>query len=386
MLARWGEDRRPAARPGPNTLRPMEPSPPDYSGACVSRLVPALLGAIEWPWLPEPVHGARAVVLLVLDGLGADALDQHGAQLPQLTGLSRASISTVAPSTTAAALTSITTGAAPSQHGLVGYRARVDGQILNFLRWQWDGRSRPPDPARVQRIEPFLHHEIPVVTEARFRGSGFTDAHLRGARFVGYRTRAAMIEHIRRLVAAGDRFVYSYDDGIDAVAHEFGLADGFYTGELRSADDLVGAILDAVPDDVALVVASDHGQVDIPPDEWRELGGLSALVDAQAGDARFRYLFAARGAAAELAAEARHQFGDVAWVLDRTELIDAGWVGPPPERNLGGRFGDVVLAAREPVAFVDPALPRERTLRSMHGSVTAAEMTIPLLAGRGRGG
>ena len=48
-----------------------------------------------------------------------------------------------------------------------------------------------------------------------------------------------------------------------------------------------------------------------------------------------------------------------------------------------GRIGSVVLAAREPVAFVDPALPNERTLKSGHGSLTPDEMYVPLLAARG---
>jgi hypothetical protein len=46
--------------------------------------------------------------------------------------------------------------------------------------------------------------------------------------------------------------------------------------------------------------------------------------------------------------------------------------------------GDVVLAAREPVAFVDPTLPQETKLLGMHGSLTPDEMYVPLLGGRGR--
>jgi hypothetical protein len=46
--------------------------------------------------------------------------------------------------------------------------------------------------------------------------------------------------------------------------------------------------------------------------------------------------------------------------------------------------GDVVLAAKGPVGFVDPTFPREAGLRSAHGSVTRAEMEVPLVAGRGR--
>jgi hypothetical protein len=47
--------------------------------------------------------------------------------------------------------------------------------------------------------------------------------------------------------------------------------------------------------------------------------------------------------------------------------------------------GDVILAARADVAFVDPALEFERRLRSAHGSLTPAEMLVPVLAGRGTG-
>ena len=57
-----------------------------------------------------------------------------------------------------------------------------------------------------------------------------------------------------------------------------------------------------------------------------------------------------------------------------------GVLGADATGNVAGRIGNVVLAAREPVAFVDPALPNERNLRSGHGSLTPDEMYVPLLA------
>ena len=71
-------------------------------------------------------------------------------------------------------------------------------------------------------------------------------------------------------------------------------------------------------------------------------------------------------------------------MVSRRELLDAGWIGSGATGTVPGRIGDVVVAAREPVAFVDPALPRERTLRSAHGSLTPQEMWVPLRAARGR--
>jgi hypothetical protein len=70
-------------------------------------------------------------------------------------------------------------------------------------------------------------------------------------------------------------------------------------------------------------------------------------------------------------------------VWSRAELLDMGVLGADATGNVPGRIGNVVLAAREPVAFVDPALPNERKLRSGHGSLTPDEMYVPLLAATG---
>src|SRR4051794_34420910 len=68
----------------------------------------------------------RPVVLLVLDGLGWLQLQARRHLAPVLTGLAGGPITSVTPSTTAAAMTTITTGRLPGVHGIVGYRVRVD--------------------------------------------------------------------------------------------------------------------------------------------------------------------------------------------------------------------------------------------------------------------
>ena len=182
-----------------------EPVPPRYDGPGVASIIPALLGAVDAAWLPAPVHDARSVVLLVVDGLGFEALDAHGSALPQIRALEGSRVTTVVPSTTASALTSITTGLAPSEHGLVGYRMRIDGVVLNAV-----GGSRgrkPPDPSTVQWHSPFRGRPIPVVTKSEFERSGFTEAHLRGGRFRGWRASSSLVEQCRLLVAAAEPLI-----------------------------------------------------------------------------------------------------------------------------------------------------------------------------------
>ena len=301
----------------------------------------------------------------------------------ELDALAGGAITTVAPSTTATALTSITTGLTPIEHGVLGFRMRVDDQILNVLRWTVD-RGRPPDAFRVQRHQPFLGRSVPVVTRSEFRATGFTAAHLRDAPYFGWSTPAMLVERCRALADEAHPLVYAYYPGVDTVAHEYGLSGPYLPAELTFVDELVGRLRDALPPEAALLVTADHGQVDVG-DRWYDLTPLGELVAGCSGEGRFRWMLARPGAAAELAAAAREAFGGLAWVMTRDEVVDGGWLGP---RGAGGphrrRLGDVALMPHAPVGFVDPAMPRERQLLGAHGSLTAAEMLVPLLAGQGR--
>lgn len=369
----------------PVAVAAVSPAPclPDYPRS-VAAIVPALLGTTDAAWLAEPARDAAAVVLLVLDGLGWRAFTDAPDSLRHLATFAGGPITTVLPATTSAALTSITTGHPPAAHGVTGYRMLVDDEVLNVLRWQHEAKGvRPPEPSDVQRLTPFLGRSVPVVAQAEHRGSGFTGAHLRGAPFVGWRTTSVLVEQCRRLVSAGNRLVYAYYPGVDEVAHEFGLHDGAYAGELAFVDDLVARLQSVLPADTALVVTADHGQTHLEPEAWVELDDIATLVARQAGDARFRHLYAVRGANRELAAAARDRFGGVAWVRTRKELLAEGWLGAGAAGPVPGRIGDVVLAPFAEIGFVDPALPRERGLRSAHGAPTENEVRVPLLAARG---
>ena len=106
-----------------------DPVLPAYGGACIDGLVRALLERRSGapPWLPLPAVDARQIVLLILDGLGWEQLSARAHLAPTLCSMVGGPITTVAPSTTATALTSLTTGEPPARHGVVGYRVRVGG-------------------------------------------------------------------------------------------------------------------------------------------------------------------------------------------------------------------------------------------------------------------
>jgi hypothetical protein len=123
--------------------------------------------------------------------------------------------------------------------------------------------------------------------------------------------------------------------------------------------------------------------VHLEKQSWIDVSELASSVTAMAGDGRFRYLYARPGAAAELADKARALVGDRGWVWTRRELLESGMLGDGATGSIPGRLGDVVLGAKEPVAFIDPSMANEPNLKSGHGSLTADEMLVPLVAARG---
>ncbi|HEY8544204.1 MAG TPA: alkaline phosphatase family protein [Acidimicrobiales bacterium] len=366
-------------------VRP-EPVLPDYGGPCVAGLVPALLGSPDDApdWVPSSLIDARQVVLLVLDGLGWEQLQERRDVAPTLASMAGRPITTVAPSTTSTALTSITTGLPPGEHGIVGYRMAVHGEVLNVLRWSTvagDAHQAIP-PIKMQPSAPFLGQRPPVVTRAEYRTTGFTGAHLDGVRFWGYRTVATMVTELLRLVEESEPFVYGYYDGLDKVAHEYGLGAHF-GAELNFIDRLVDYLLSRLPPGAVLAITADHGQVEVGKNVVHLAADVLANCSMQSGEGRFRWLHARPGRATALFEAALAHHGDLAWVVTRDQAVADGWFGPKVQGAALSRLGDVAIVAREDVAFYDPHDTGPYELIGRHGSLTSAEMLVPLLtAGR----
>ncbi len=385
---------------GPGRGAPA-PVLPDYGGACLTSVVPALLatvagsGATGEPdapgWLPAPVHGASQVVLLVLDGLGWEQLQRFGAAAPTLASASGGPITSVAPTTTATALTSLTTGVSPSVHGVVGYRLRVDldgpgangpGEVMNVLRWRTsrgDMRRHLPPP-QFQRVAPFGGRGVPAVTRSEFASTGFTAAHLTGARLHGWSVPSALVVNVRRLLGSGESFVYAYYDGLDKVAHEHGLGD-HYVQELAAVDRLVGDLLGVLPHGAVLAVTSDHGQVEVGNATRLPAPALFDMVELLSGEGRFRWLHVRPGSlddAVATATRGRTVAKPGSGRASRWSTTDGSADRSRPRSPADSGTSPSWPTRRSPSST--PPTPARRGLMGRHGSLTSAEMAVPFVA------
>ena len=328
-------------------------------------------------------------MVVLLDGLGLELLRRRAGHAPFLRSLLPGSpeLTCGFPSTTATSLASLGTGTPPGEHGLVGYQARIPGTEVIFDHLSWengpDPRAWQPDATIFERVA----DDGVAVTRIGlpyFDGSGLTVASQRGGRFVGARSLSEGVKAAVRAVRAEQRaLVFLYWGDIDKFGHVHGCDSPEWTAALEEADTQLRRLAEQLPADASLTVTADHGMVDIPFADRIDLARDAELdegVGAITNEPRAPHVYTLPGAAADVAARWSGRFGDRALILTRDQAIDEGWFGPVAARN-AARIGDVVAAFGPGLAVEDSrtSKPTLLSLLGMHGSLTSAETSVPLL-------
>jgi hypothetical protein len=338
-------------------------------------------------WLAGPLAGVRHVIVLLVDGLGADQLDQHADLAPRLSRLPELGpLAAPFPSSTCVSLTSLGTGLPPGMHGIVGTSFRLDdGTVLSPLGW-----GEEPNPIATQPEPTWLERAsdagVWVVSAAPLahRSSGLTRAALRGGSYPGAETAADRVrvaaDAIARARAEGRAsLTYAYWPDLDKAGHVHGVASEPYRAALRAVDDLVAGLAALAGADTALVVTADHGLVDVPDERRFDLEAIPRLRDGVQiilGEPRARHVYTSPGRAGEVRAAWQELLGPAADVLDRAGA--AALMGPVDDWHLD-RVGDVVAIARDDWALVSDRVDRiVSSLRGQHGALTDGEVLVPL--------
>jgi hypothetical protein len=371
---------------------------PSYADGTIADILPGCLtclgaqGFSDRLGLAAQLAGVRRIAVLLVDGMGWHQLAGMLPYAPGVTGLQARPITSGFPSTTPTSLVSLATGAWPGSHGVLAFTSNIPGtdRILNHTQWKDD-----PEPSLWQPVAPVCAEaarqgiDVTVVNRAEYVGSGLTEVTARGAAYVTADSSQELAEGMVRalLAATAPALVYGYYPNLDKMGHAFGLQSAQWGDAASKVDKIVGRLVEALAPDAALVVTADHGQLDIPGDRRIDIDAdprLAYGVRVFAGEPRVRYLHTEPGAAADVLAAWRELAGHAAWIGSREEAIATGWYGPV-DLSFAERIGDVVVVCRDDWA-VHGTLREPATIArlvAMHGSLTDAELDIPLIVVRG---
>jgi len=356
-------------------------------------VVPSSILALSGQANPLGLPEANHVVVVLVDGLGSEALAARSGHARTLVSrlTKKSVIESGFPTTTAAAIATLTTGVRAGQHGLVGYTALNGDRVVNQLSG-WDSRM---DPATWQRVptqfESLAAQDLTSVAigPARYNNSGFSQAVLRGAR---YESASSISDRMRRaadLLAGPDApaLSYVYVPELDVAAHAHGWQSPQWTHALETLDAAVAELSRALSPSDGLLITADHGILDVPAHSHVLFDTVPALVDGVrlvAGDPRCLQLHfepdLGEKQRTALVDAWRASESERSWIASRSEAIEAGWFGAV-DADVEPRIGDLLVAARKSIAYYDSRASNDhgRGMIGQHGSWSSSEVRVPLL-------
>lgn len=402
--------------------------PPDYDGGGLANVPSTVLSILgmrsegDLPPLreldPELTDGVKQVVVVLADGLGVgqmDSLCERG-DMPFLASLlerararddaQRFEATSVFPSTTAAAVTTMNTGRTPQEHGNLAYFVWLEefSQVTQMLRWgratqkrgsYFDDRSI--DPARFVLV-PSIHRRIQerggrsyLVEPELFRNEAMTRMHGREAEYIGYVLPSTMAVRIRQLLDqrpwdGAPAFVYAYWAGIDTSAHLYGPRSAEHSSEASLFDRaLENAFHGRDAGDTLAILTADHGHADCDPLRLIDLEGDAELRTMLrvpvAGEPRLAFLHTDRPA--EVRAYLERKWPGAFTCFDTDEAIAGGLFGRGDPTVAKRRIGDLcAMVAGDLSVTLVRVDGKAVQLRGNHGGMTPDEMRVPIVAWR----
>ncbi len=377
---------------------------PNYQAGCIANLMQSIAEARGGELgLYAPLVGldvgtlksAKNVVLLVVDGLGYEFLSSHPDSC--LYQHLHSKITTVAPPTTAAAVSTFLTGMAPQQHALTGWFTyfRELGSVVTVLPYMLRAGSPPlgelNKPAeQLLGLTPFfdrLNTESYSVMPAWLQPSEFNQMVTGRARFVPYEGYQHCFDEIAYLCKQPkEKYIYAYWAGFDALAHEHGVGSERVAKHFAELDSAFEQLLNRIAGtDTALLVCSDHGFIDAPVEKRLNIAEHPVLQDCLqvplCGEPRLAYCYVRHDKRQQFENYVSQEMAHIADLHISQALIDKGLFGlGEPHPELSPRTGDYTLVMKDDYVLTGRLLgDRPLQMIGYHGGLSSAEVYVPLI-------
>ena len=203
----------------------------------------------------------KKIFLILVDGMGANLIKRKLPADAFLNQYTKYTTSTVYPSTTTAATTSIKNGKEPIENGWLGwsqYLNEVDDIIVPFLSNAFYS-DKKYEPNIFEKYVPVTSTEkelCEIGINARIINPSFDPD--------GCDTIEEMCDRLNKYSHSNEyKYIYAYWDQYDSLMHKHGPKSEICDKYLKKVNDCLEELSRSIADDTMLIIVADHGQIDV---------------------------------------------------------------------------------------------------------------------------
>lgn len=375
---------------------------PGFTGQPLDRVITDHLGG---PY--------QKIVFLLVDALGYDLFKQ---MVNPKNGMIWAKyfdkgvfspITSICPSTTASALTTLWTGAGSGAHGIIGYEMWVKqfGMVINNIlhsaantRGDVGGLYRAGfDPAMFMTLPTLGPHlrsygvSPTTFIHSGIANSGLSVMQMRDVNIQTFVNEAELgvnlAEYLNRRSGVRE-YIYVYYSDVDTLMHRYTADDSRVMLQFSAFSNLfergfLKNLNKAVADETLLILTADHGSIATPLNERFDLANhpqlVSHLVMQPTCENRLPFMYIKPGRVGQVRDYFAKIWPDYFYIIEPEEALEAGLFGQGPfVGDVLERLGDLIVVTRG-----DAYLwwsPRPNPLAGRHGGLHINEMLVPFFA------
>lgn len=357
----------------------------------------------------------KNVVLFLIDALGFNQWKKYANHFPLFRQLDKGgylnSITSIFPSTTAAALNTISSGLTPAEHGLFEwflYLKEIDKTIETLPFKELGSEKR--DSLLDEKVSPkvlFSNSTIYRLLKSHgvnsfsfvnkaYADSAYSKVSREGSNNITFTNFSDLVVKLRSqlLESNGRNYCFIYWDKLDSLSHEYGPSNDAYRVELSKIShlfltELVEKIDKKTKSETLLIITADHGQIDVNWEKTIYLNKDNLLMKALQKDKKGNLILPTGGPRgvflhireSEIETLQKHledRLKNEADVIRTEEAISLNLFGKNKIRGkFRNRLGNLLLLARKNYMIWREYENKELKFLGHHGGLSKEEMLIP---------
>ena len=322
----------------------------------------------------------RNVVLILVDAMGSEILKKHPKESEFLIANQKEVITTVFPSTTVSATTSVLTGKPPMVNGWVGwlqYIKEEDRSVIFFFNKDFYDEAYEFDYnvsekyAPVKKVYEQIQENNDDVKTIEIFPEFRTPEHKK------FRDICNSI--VKSTEEEGKHFIYAYWDKVDTYLHHSGTTSDIVKNHLAEINEDVKYLVDTLNDDTLIIITADHGQIDIEElPLWENQKIVETFKHNPSIEARATAFFIKEGMEEQFHSEFIKSYGEYFILYKSSDLLKTHYLGYGEEQyKLKEFLGDYFSIAIDKYSF--KLSDSKRSFKAQHAGLTKDEMLIPLI-------